>query len=143
VNLKIDNGKFRNQLNMRLKNILKEKSFVFAVRIIKLYQYLKSTHNEYILSKQIIRSGTTIGALIRESENAESKRDFIHKLNISLKETDETQYWLELLYETEFITKKMFDSINADDEELIKILVSSVKTTKENLKVSKILNSPL
>src|SRR5215213_9010873 len=99
---------------MRKKNILKEKSFSFAVRIIKLYKYLKSKHNEYILSKQIIRSGTTIGALIRESENAESKKDFVHKLNISLKETDATQYWLELLYETEFITKKMFDSINTD-----------------------------
>ena len=128
---------------MRKKNILKEKSFLFAVRIIKLYKYLKNKHDEYILSRQIIRSGTTIGALIRESENAESKKDFVHKLNISLKETDETQYWLELLYETEFITKKMFDSINADVEELIKLLVSSVKTTKENLKVSKVLNSPL
>lgn len=121
---------------MRKKNILKEKTFAFAVRIIKLYKYLKSNHNEYILSKQIIRSGTSIGALIRESENAESKKDFIHKLNISLKETDETQYWLELLYETEFITKKMFDSINSDVEELIKMLVASVKTTKMNLKIT-------
>ncbi|HEY8688801.1 MAG TPA: four helix bundle protein [Chitinophagaceae bacterium] len=121
---------------MRKKNILKEKTFAFAVRIIKLYKYLKSNHNEYILSKQIIRSGTSIGALIRESENAESKKNFIHKLNISLKETDETQYWLELLYETEFITKKMFDSINSDVEELIKMLVASVKTTKMNLKIT-------
>jgi len=121
---------------LRKKNILKEKTFAFAVRIIKLYKYLKSNHNEYILSKQIIRSGTSIGALIRESENAESKKDFIHKLNISLKETDETQYWLELLYETEFITKKMFDSINSDVEELIKMLVASVKTTKMNLKIT-------
>ncbi len=121
---------------MRKKNILKEKTFAFAVRIIKLYKYLKSNHNEYILSKQIIRSGTSIGALIRESENAESKKDFIHKLNIGLKETDETQYWLELLYETEFITKKMFDSINSDVEELIKMLVASVKTTKMNLKIT-------
>ena len=129
---------------MRKKNILREKSFTFAVRIIKLYKYLKSKHDEYILSRQIIRSGTSIGALIRESENAESKRDFIHKLNISLKETDETQYWLELLYETEFITKKMFDSINTDVEELIKLLVASVKTSKENLKSSsKVLHSPL
>ena len=129
---------------MRKKNILREKSFTFAVRIIKLYKYLKSKHDEYILSRQIIRSGTSVGALIRESENAESKRDFIHKLNISLKETDETQYWLELLYETEFITKKMFDSINTDVEELIKLLVASVKTSKENLKSSsKVLHSPL
>lgn len=128
---------------MRKKNILRDKSFSFAVRIIKLYKYLKNKHNEFVLSKQIIRSGTCIGALLRESENAESKKDFIHKLNISLKETDETQYWLELLYETEFITKKMFDSINQDVEELIKLLVASVKTTKENLSVSPILNSPL
>ena len=129
---------------MRKKNILREKSFTFSVRIIKLYKYLKSKHDEYILSRQIIRSGTSIGALIRESENAESKRDFIHKLNISLKETDETQYWLELVYETEFITKKMFDSINTDVEELIKLLVASVKTSKENLHSSpKILHSPL
>ncbi len=128
---------------MRKKNILKEKSFVFAVRIINLYKYLKNNHEEYILSKQIIRSGTTIGALIRESENAESKRDFIHKLSISLKETDETQYWLQLLFETEFITKKMFDSINNDVEELIKLLVASIKTTKENLKPApNILKSP-
>jgi four helix bundle protein len=129
---------------MRKSNILKEKSFAFAVRIIKLYKYLKSKHNEYILSRQIIRSGTSIGALIRESENAESKKDFIHKLNISLKETDETQYWLALLYETEFMTKEMFDSINTDVEELIKLLVASVKTSKENLKSSsKVLHSPL
>lgn len=129
---------------MRKKNILREKSFTFAVRIIKFYKYLKSKHDEYILSRQIIRSGTSIGALIRESENAESKKDFIHKLNISLKETDETQYWLALLYETEFITKKMFDSINTDVEELIKLLVASVRTSKENLKSSsKVLHSPL
>ena len=121
---------------MRKNNILKEKSFSFAVRIIKLYKYLKNKHNEYILSKQIVRSGTTIGALIRESEDAESKKDFIHKLNISLKEADETQCWLELLYATDFITRRMFDSINSDVEELIKLLVSSIKTSKQNLKLT-------
>ena len=115
---------------MRKENILRQKSFAFALRIIKLYQYLMNTHNEFILSKQVLRSGTSIGALIRESENASSKKDFIHKLNIALKEADETQYWLELLYASGFINKKLFDSLEMDCEELIKLLVASLKTAK-------------
>ena len=115
---------------MRKENLLKTKSFDFAIRIIKLYKFLKEKQNEYILIKQVLRSGTSVGALIRESENAESTKDFIHKLTIALKEADETQYWLELLFATGFINKRMFDSVNKDAEELVRLLVASIKTIK-------------
>jgi four helix bundle protein len=115
---------------MSRESILKTKSFGFAVRIIKLYKFLKKNHNEYELSQQLVRSGTAIGALIREAEHAESKKDFTHKLNIGLKEANETVYWLELLYATDYITKKMFESISKDGTELLKMLISSVKTSK-------------
>ncbi len=115
---------------MKRESILKTKSFNFGVRIINLYKYLKTNHKEYELSYQLIRSGTSIGALIREAEYAESKKDFIHKLHISLKETNESVYWLELLYASKFINKKMYDSIIKDALELLKILISSVKTAK-------------
>ena len=118
---------------MAKNNILKQKSFDFAVRIVNLYKYLKKEHSEYILSQQIIRSGTSVGALIREAEHAESLKDFAHKLNIGLKEANETQYWLDLLYTTAFITKKMYESIIKDCEELLKLLTASVKTTKKKL----------
>jgi four helix bundle protein len=117
-------------------NIVKQKSFSFAVRIIKLYKYLGDSKKEYILSKQILRSGTAIGALVRESEYAESKKDFIHKLHIGLKEANETLYWLELLNETNFITLKMFESIKVDCEELMKLLTSIIKTSKKNINYS-------
>src|SRR5580692_10205629 len=91
--------------------ILKGKSFDFAVRITRLYKYILENKKEYVLSKQLLRSGTAIGALIREAQNAESKLDFIHKMGIAQKECDESIYWLELLRETEFITKKEFESI--------------------------------
>jgi len=115
-------------------NILKTKSFEFAIRIVTLYKYLKKEQSEYILSQQIMRSGTSVGALIREAEHAESLKDFLHKLNISLKEINETKYWLDLLLASDFITKKMFDSINKDCEELLKLLTASVKTVKSKLK---------
>jgi len=115
---------------MRKENLLKIKSFDFAIRIIKLYKFLKEKQNEYILIKQVLRSGTSVGALIRESENAESTKDFIHKLTIALKEAEETQYWLELLFATGFINKRMFDSVNKDAEELVRLLVASIKTIK-------------
>jgi four helix bundle protein len=120
---------------MAKDNILKQKSFDFAVRIVNLYKFLKKEYNEFVLSQQIISRGTAIGALIREAEHAESLKDFLHKLNISLKEANESKYWLELLYATESISKKMYDSLNKDCEELLKILIASVKTTK--LKVRK------
>ncbi len=123
---------------MRKQNILREKSLVFAIRIVKFNKFLNADKNEFILSKQILRSGTSIGALIRESENASSLKDFIHKLNIALKEADETQYWLELLYKSEIISQTIFYSINADAEELVKLLVASLKTSKSNQKKSSI-----
>lgn len=121
------------------KSILKEKSFHFAVRIIKLFQYLIENKKEYVLSKQLLRSGTAVGALIREAQNAESKNDFIHKLGISQKECDETIYWLELLKVTEYLTEKEFDGIYNDANELLKMLRSSIITTKKT--VQKIHNS--
>ena len=115
------------------QNILKEKSFAFAVRIVNLYKYLKKQHGEYIISQQLIRSGTSVGALIREAEHAESTKDFVHKLNISLKEANESKYWLDLLVATEFLTTEMFDSLNRDCEELLKLLIASVKTSRLKL----------
>ena len=115
------------------ENILKVKSFEFAVRIVNLYKYLKKQHGEYILAQQIIRSGTSIGAIIREAEHAESSKDFIHKLSIGLKEANESKYWLDLLYATDFINKKMYESVNADCEALLKMLIASVKTSKRKI----------
>jgi four helix bundle protein len=115
---------------MSQNSILKTKSFDFAVRIIKLYKFLKKQHSEYELSNQLLRSGTSVGALIREAEHAESRKDFAHKLNISLKEVNESIYWLELLHATDYINKKMFDSMIIDATELLKMLIASVKTTK-------------
>lgn len=115
------------------ENILKQKSFHFAVRIVKLYQYLKKEQNEYILSQQLIRSGTCIGAIVREAEHAESIRDFIHKLSIGLKEANESKYWLDLLVATSLITESMYNSLNEDCEELLKLLTASVKTSKLRL----------
>jgi four helix bundle protein len=116
------------------ENILKDKSFVFTVRIVNLYKFLKKQHGEYILSQQLIRSSTSIGAIVREAEHAESIKDFVHKLSIGLKEANESKYWLDLLFVTDFITKKMFDSLNKDCEELLKLLIASVKTSKLKVK---------
>ena len=115
-----------------MSKVIKEKSFSFALRIIKLNKYLVSECKEYVLSKQVLRSGTAIGALVRESEHAESKSDFIHKLSIALKEANETDYWLSLLKESDFIKSKVYKSINTDNLELIKLLVRIIKTSKDN-----------
>jgi len=114
------------------ENIIKNKSFAFSLRIIKLYKYLVEIKKEYVLSKQILRSGTSIGALVYESEHAESKADFIHKLSISLKEANETDYWLELLFQSEYINNSEYDSIKIDIQELLKLLVSIIKSSKLN-----------
>ena len=114
------------------KGILKDKSFDFALRIINLYKYLTNEHKEYILSKQLLRSGTSIGALVRESEYAQSKADFFHKLSIALKEANETEYWLQLLNKSNYINNKMFNSIHKDIQKLLKLLILSTKTLKEN-----------
>ena len=116
------------------KDLLREKSFAFALRIIKLSQYLQKDHKEYVLSKQIIRSGTSIGALIREAQYAQSKADFLHKLTIALKEANETEYWLLLLKESGYLNDKMLQSIQPEIDELLKLLISSTKKIKENLK---------
>lgn len=113
---------------------LKEKSLLFALRIVKLYKYLVMEQKEYVLSKQILRSGTAIGALHRESECAESKSDFIHKLAIAQKECNETLYWLELLCKSDYLDQNGYNSISQDAGELYKLITSSIKTAKLSLK---------
>ena len=98
--------------------------------MVKLAKFLESEKKEFVLSRQVLRSGTAIGALVREAEHAESKADFIHKMSIALKEANETSYWLELLYQGEYIDKESFESIRSDSEEIIKLLVAIVKTSK-------------
>jgi four helix bundle protein len=114
------------------ENIVKDKSFAFAIRIVRLYQYLCNSKKEYVLSKQLLRSGTSVGALVREAEHAESKADFRHKMSIAQKEINETIYWLELLTVTEFLTQDQFENINSDAVEIIKLITSIIKTTKIN-----------
>ena len=114
------------------KSILKNKSYFFAIRTVKLAQFLQQ-NKEFVMSKQILKSGTSIGALVREAEFAQSKLDFINKLSIALKEANETTYWLSLLNDTNYIEEKLFDSLQKDCKELISILVSIIKTTKKNI----------
>ena len=113
-------------------NVVKDKSLEFAVRIVNLYKFLVNEQKEFVMSKQILRSGTSIGANIREAEQAQSRADFINKLNIALKEANETEYWLELLIRTEYITREQYESINIDSTEINKLLISIIKTTKNN-----------
>ena len=113
------------------ENVFKIKSFAFAINIVKLYQYLTDSKKEYILSKQMLRSGTAIGAMVREAEHAESKADFIHKLSIGLKEANETEYWLELLYQSDYIDKNDFESYKTEVEEILRMLISIIKSSKK------------
>ncbi len=115
------------------KNILKDNSFQFAINIIKLYKYLVESKKEFVLSKQLLRSGTAVGAMIREAQNAESKNDFIHKLAIAQKECDETVYWLELLKETNYMELNEFTNIHNEAESLLKMIRSAILTTKQKL----------
>ena len=115
------------------KDPLREKTFLFAVRIVKLNQFLVGHKKEYILSKQVLRSGTNPEAMVIEAANAESGMDFIHKLAIAKKEIGETLYWLELLFATNFINENEFQSISADANEISKILTSSIRTKKKNM----------
>jgi four helix bundle protein len=117
---------------MAENNVVRDKSFQFALRIVKLYRYLKEEKKEYVLSKQILRSGTAIGALVRESQHAESKADFIHKLSIALKEANETDYWIELLFQSGYIEEKSYQSIHDDIDGLLSLLVAIVKKSKQN-----------
>ena len=114
-----------------MDNAVVVKSKFFAIRIVRAYKYLTQEKCEFVMSKQLLRSGTSIGANVKEAIRGQSKPDFYSKLNIALKEASETEYWLEILYETEYIDKKLFDSIYSDCQELIKLLVSITKTQKQ------------
>ena len=112
-------------------SVLVDKSYNFSIRMVKLNQYLHNEKKEYVLSKQLLRSGTAVGALVAEAQYAQSKADFINKLQVALKEANESKYWIRLLHDTEFLTLQMFESILPDIEALIKMLTSSINTTKE------------
>jgi len=113
------------------ESALKFKSYSFSIRVVRLCQYLQKEKKEYLLSKQVLKSGTSIGALIREAEFGQSKADFVSKLSIALKEANETAYWLSLLKDTDYIKNDEFISLKTDCDELIKILVASIKTAKK------------
>ncbi len=115
------------------QSILKDKSKAFALRVIRLYKYLCEERKEYILSKQLLRSGTSIGANIAEAFYGQSEADFVSKLSIAQKETSETIYWLDLLHESDYLKQNEYDSVYSDAEELIKLLTSSIKTMKEKI----------
>ena len=122
------NSKFT--IVMKTDNIIVDKSKNFAIRIVKLYKYLNEEKKEYVLSKQLLRSGTSIGANVKEAVRGQSKADFTAKMSIALKEASESEYWLEILHETEYLTEQQFDSIYADCKDLIKILMSIVKSAR-------------
>ena len=113
-----------------MENTIKEKSFRFAIRIVKLCRYLQEEKKEYVLSRQLLCSGTSIGANVSESQQAQSRADFLSKLNIALKEAAETEYWLRLLYETDYLTQTQFASIISDCDQVKSLLVSIVKSCK-------------
>lgn len=114
------------------ENIIKTKSFDFAVAIVSIYKQLTEERKEFVISKQLLRSGTSIGAMVRESEHAESKADFIHKLSIAQKEANEVLYWLELLNATEFMTISKFQKTHSEAKEIIRLITAILKTAKRN-----------
>ncbi len=121
--------------NLKVKeNIIKNKSYAFALKIVKVYQFLSKQKKEFVLSKQMLRSGTAIGALVREAEHAESTSDFIHKMAIALKEANETEYWLELLTESNYLEEEISKSMKNEITEILKLLISIIKTSKQNVK---------
>lgn len=109
-----------------------EKSFAFAVRIVNLYKHLAEKHKEYVLSKQLLRSGTSIGANIAEAQRGQSKADFTAKMSVALKEANETQYWPKLLYKTDYLNRSQYESMNTDVNELIRLLTAICKTSNSN-----------
>jgi len=113
------------------KSVLRDKSYAFAIRIIKLSQFMMNEKKEFVLSKQVLRCGTAIGALIREAEFAQSRADFINKMNIALKEANETDYWINILKDTGYIERDQFESLRTDCSELIAMLVSTINTGKK------------
>lgn len=116
---------------IKKESILRSKSYAFGVRVVRLSQFLVTEHKEYVLSKQVLRSGTAIGALVREAEYGISRADFRNKMSIALKESNETEYWLSILKDTDYINEKLFRSLSVDCVELIKILIATVKTTQK------------
>ncbi len=113
------------------ENIVQQKSYAFAVRIVRLYQHLAAEKKEYVLSKQVLRCGTSIGANVEEAIGGQSRADFLSKLSIAYKEARETAYWLRLLKDTDYLTATQFESIHADAEELCRIMTAIQKTTKK------------
>ncbi len=114
------------------ESVLKEKSFLFAIKIVQLFKHLNLNQREFVLSKQLLRSGTSVGAMVREAKNSESRADFQHKLSIAQKECDESLYWLELLRKTNYITEDEYYSLSCDADELLKMIRSSILTSKSN-----------
>ena len=114
------------------ENVIVERSMDFAVRIVNLRKYLTKEHNEHVMSKQLLRCGTSIGANIAEAQRGQSKADFVAKMSIALKEANETEYWLKLLYRTQYLSKEQYESINKDIQELLGILVSICRTGNAN-----------
>ena len=115
-----------------MENVIEDKSFQFAVRIVNLHKHIVFSHKEYILTKQLLRSGTSIGANVAEAQQAQSRPDFISKMSIALKETTESKYWLRLLQATDYLSSEEFSSIFADCVEIEKLLVSIIKSAKQN-----------
>jgi four helix bundle protein len=115
---------------MATDGALRTKSFAFALRVVKLYRHLCEEKREYVMSKQLLRSGTAIGALVREAEQAESRPDFVHKLAIALKEANETEYWIELLRQSDYIDDPGYASISSDIKDLLRLLTAIIKRTK-------------
>ena len=117
---------------MKDRNAILEKSMDLAIRIVKLYKFLREEKQEFVISKQLLRSGTSIGANVREAVYGQSKGDFVSKMSISLKEASETEYWLELLYKTDYLTKEEYKSISDDCGETAKLLTAIVKSSRNN-----------
>lgn len=115
-----------------MANVIQDKTKAFAIKIVRCYQFLTEQKHEYVMSKQLLRCGTSIGANTRESKNAQSRMDFLSKLNIALKEADETDYWLDLLHECNYLDDQQYEPLAYDIQEIIRILVSIIKKLKEN-----------
>lgn len=113
---------------------LHDKSLDFAIRVVNLHKYLKQKKKEFVMSRQLMRCGTSVGAMVREAQRGESRADFIHKLSIALKEANEAEYWIILLFRTDYLTEEMYNSIYQDCSEILALLVSIIKTTKKNKK---------
>ena len=124
------------------ESIIKTRSYLFAVKTVGVYKYLKKVQHEFVLSKQLLRSGTSIGANAREAQNAESKMDFVHKLGIAQKECDETMYWLELLHDTDFLPDDVFKPVYAECKEILRMIRSAIITSKQNRSNPSITHNP-